>query len=152
VVFILDSSIIIDLGWINLFNKTTMKTRVRPNSIEAFQELNLGKRQEQVLRVIKETGNITAKGIAFALKLKINQVTGRITELLHKQLIKIEKIGIDSAGANHRVNYYSVRKETDPKNVFDLSWEDKFNILERWLKENYPATLHEFECVVKHEL
>ncbi len=51
-----------------------MKTRVSANSVEAFQELNLGKRQEQVLRVIRETGSISSKGIAFALKLKINQV------------------------------------------------------------------------------
>lgn len=129
-----------------------MKTRVRPNSIEAFQELNLGKRQEQVLRVIKETGSITAKGIAFALKLKINQVTGRVDELRHKQLIKIEKVGKDFAGSKTRVNYYAVRKETDPLNVFEQSWEEKYNELHLWLREENFDLFHKFNALVNHEL
>ena len=51
-----------------------------------------------------------------------------------KNAIKIEKKGKDYSGSKRRVNYYSVRKETDPLNFIAESWEEKYNKLESWLK------------------
>ena len=44
----------------------------------------------------------------------------------------------------------SIRKETDPLNVFDESWEDKYKQLEKFvINENLWI---KFELLVKHEL
>lgn len=129
-----------------------MKTRVNSNSIEAFKELNLSPRQEEVYQCIKSTGQITAKGIGYMLSLSINKITGRINELMHKQLIKVEKIVKDKAKKRSRVNQYCIRKETDPLNIFDESWEDRYNSLYYWVRENYPNILHEYFVIEKHEL
>ena len=129
-----------------------MKSRVNFNSIEAFKELNLSPRQEEVYNAIKSTGQITAKGVGYMLSLSINQITGRINELMHLNLIKIEKTVKDKTSKRSRVNQYCVRKETDPLNIFDESWEDRYNSLNDWVRENYPNILHEYLVIEKHEL
>ena len=128
------------------------KTRISPNSIEAFKELNLSKRQTEVLDCIKKTGSITAKGIAYFMHVEINKVTGRINELIHKQLIKIKSTVKDKSTANARVNLYSIRKESDPLNVFEKSWEEKFNELTQMLEAEHPDIMHKYNALERHEL
>lgn len=103
-----------------------MKTRISPNSLEAFEKVNLSKRQQEVFDTIEEIGSVTAKGIAYSMKVPINKVTGRINELMHKQIIKIDKVGRDVANRRQNVNYYAIRKESDPENIFEKTWEEKY--------------------------
>jgi predicted transcriptional regulator len=129
-----------------------MKTRINSNSLEAFSKVDLSRRQQQVFNVIKETGTITAKGIAFQLGFTINRVTGRINELMHKQLIREHSTVRDKIGSNTRVNQYCVRKDEDPINVFYESWEEKYSQLETYLKKHHPYILRQFEVLEKHEI
>ena len=136
------------------FKTKTMKhkTRISPNSIEAFKELDLGKRQTEVFDCIKKTGSITAKGIAFFMHVEINKITGRVNELMHKHLIKIKSTVKDKSTANARVNLYSIRKESDPLNVFEKSWEEKFNELVQMLEDQHPDVLHKYNALYNHEI
>ena len=122
------------------------------NSLEAFEKVNLGKRQQEVFEVIESVGSITAKGIAYQMKVPINKVTGRISELMQKQIIKISRIGKDKSGARGNVNYYSIRKEDDRLNVFGRSWEEKYEELRGWLDKKHTGILYEYYATEKHEL
>lgn len=114
------------------------------NSLEAFAEVELSKRQEEVFEIISSVGEISAKGIAFSMKVPINKVTGRINELMHKQRIKIVRTGKDVAGGKN-VNYYAVRQFEDHLNVFEKSWEEKYKELELWLKIDHSDILEMFK-------
>jgi predicted transcriptional regulator len=129
-----------------------MKTRVSYNSLLALATVNLSKRQKQVLNCIEETGSITAKGISFMLNLPINHITGRITELMHKQLIRVKTTVKDVTNSSQRVNLYVVREAHDPLNVFEQSWEEKYNDLYDWLKKENPLLLYKYDLLHNHEL
>ena len=68
------------------------------------------------------------------------------------QQIKVSKKGIDVVGSKINVSYYEVRKETDPLNVFDKSWEERYNALADFLRNNHSQALYEFEVLIMHEL
>lgn len=97
-----------------------MKTRMDPNSIESFKDImnELPERRRAVLWVIYDyqSHGITSFNIAEILKLKINQVTGRINELMHMQLIRIHSKEISGGRSRNR---YTIRLSSDPENVFD---------------------------------
>ncbi len=61
-----------------------MTTQVHPNSIEAYHGIDLTKRQAAVVRALSFLGDATDLQIANHLKISINRVTGRITELREK--------------------------------------------------------------------
>jgi hypothetical protein len=69
---------------------------------------------------------------------------------MHLQKLKVVGKVPDIAGSTLEVNKYAIRKETDPLNVFDESWEDKYKQLEKFvINENLWI---KFELLVKHEL
>lgn len=74
-----------------------MKTKVRDTSIEAYNDIKpeLNKRQAEVLGVIRRYGKISNRGIARILSLEINQVTGRVNELVKKGSVTTHEKGID---------------------------------------------------------
>ena len=131
-----------------------MKKRVTATSKEAFAKIqkSLGKRQREVFNCIKETGSITAKGISYSLNLPINHITGRISEIMYKQLIRVKGTVKDVSNNSQRVNLYVIRKDNDPLNVFAQSWEDKFSDLTEWLDHEYPHIFYEFEVLINHKI
>jgi predicted transcriptional regulator len=129
-----------------------MRTRVNFNSLLALATVNLSKRQKQVFNCIESTGSITAKGISFMLNLPINHITGRITELMHKQLIRVKTTVKDVTNSSQRVNLYVVREAHDPLNVFEQSWEDKYNELHKWLEKENPLLLYKYDVLQNREL
>ncbi len=71
---------------------------------------------------------------------------------MHKQLIKIKSTVKDTITANTRVNLYSIRKESDPLNVFEKSWEEKFNELVQMLDDQHPDVLHKYNALYNHKI
>jgi len=129
-----------------------MKTRVNQNSIEALRNVKLSKRQKEVFATIHSIGCVSAKGVAYSMNVPINFVTGRINELMHKQKIKIAKVGRDKLWKAKNVNYYSVRTPGDPLNIFGISWEERYNGLADLVRVKAPDLLYEFEVLTLHEL
>ena len=128
-----------------------MKTRINTNSLEAFKSLNLSKRQGEVYAAIKSTGEITSKGLSYALTIPINQITPRVNELLHKQLIRV--IGVVQDKANGKsVSKYAIREAHEPLNVFEQSWESKYTELMEWLEHVHPSVHYQFELLINHKL
>ena len=70
-----------------------MNHKIQQESLEAFEAVrqNLGKRQIQVLDAIKYLQYATNSMIASYLKLRINQVTGRVKELRDKRPILVKE-------------------------------------------------------------
>ena len=66
-----------------------MRNRTHDNSLEAYEALHgaLGQRQAFVYHVITCHGPVTRQQIAEHLEVPINQVTGRVRELIDKNLI-----------------------------------------------------------------
>lgn len=60
------------------------------NSIEAYESIvdSLNNKQKAVLTTIKKCGRVTRQGVAQVLDWEINRVTGRVKELIEKELIK----------------------------------------------------------------
>ncbi len=62
------------------------------NSLEAYESIKpLNERQQRVMNVMRGKMPLTRQDIAFLLKWEINQVTGRVRELLDMK--KIEECG-----------------------------------------------------------
>jgi DNA-binding MarR family transcriptional regulator len=78
-----------------------MKTQVHPNSIEAYHGIDLNESQAAVVRALLFLGEATDLQIAAYLKISINRVTGRITELRDKGAV-IE-IGTKTGGYGKQV-------------------------------------------------
>ena len=129
-----------------------MKTRMTNSSLEALSKLGRETQKEEVLRCIKRIGKVSSKGISFDTGIPINCVVGRVNDLMHSQQVKVSGKTKDVVGAKVDVSLYSIRKESDPLNVFEKSWEEKFNELDGWLEVNYPWIMHQFESIVKHEI
>jgi len=125
-----------------------MKTRISNNSLEAFKTCKKETQKETVFKCIKETGKVTQKGISYLTGLARFKVSARVNELLHDQRIKEEpeKV-IDTTTSKTPVNIYSVRKQQDPLNKFDESWEDKCKRLETFIKGENPNLLDKFNLV-----
>jgi predicted ArsR family transcriptional regulator len=96
-----------------------MKTSMNINSIHAFNDIinELPKRRGAVLAIIYEyrDAGITSFNIAEILKLRINQVTGRINELMKMQLIRVKNVENFHGKSRNR---YTLRLASDPLNVF----------------------------------
>lgn len=63
------------------------RTRIHINSIESYHEIDLSKKQGEVVSVLLEIGEATDKQIADYLGYTVNRVTGRITELQDKKVM-----------------------------------------------------------------
>jgi hypothetical protein len=127
-----------------------MKTRMNDSSLEANQIVDKTTQKEIIEQCVKRIGAITQKGISFATGIDRHVVSGRVNDLMHLQKLKVVGKVADIAGSTLEVNKYAIRKETDPLNVFDESWEDKYKQLEKFvINENLWI---KFELLVKHEL
>lgn len=105
-------------------------TNIQKTSLFAYDSIktDLNRRQWEVFDVIEYLGEVSAKEVAQKLGLKINQITGRINELMFdKQAIKIIK-------RLNNQSYYGVRYESDPLNVRKLTSEEKLQKYRSWLK------------------
>ena len=83
--------------------EVNMKTqRIHENSTEAYHAMSalLCYSQQRVMSVILDAGSITRQGIAEVLQVPINEVTGRVRELLDEGLV-IE-CGIDKTSGRSR--------------------------------------------------
>ena len=129
-----------------------MKTRMTNSSLEALSKLGRETQKEEVLRCIKRIGNVSSKGISFDTGIPINCVVGRVNDLMHSQQVKVVGKTKDVVGAKVDVNLYSIRKESDPLNVFEKSWEEKFNELTQMLKDEHPDILHKYNALYNLEL
>lgn len=61
---------------------------VRPTSLEAYDSVDIGARQREVLNAIRELGAATDKEIARFLGWEINRITPRRGELVAAGLVK----------------------------------------------------------------
>jgi len=98
-------------------------TRIHENSIDAYNSIKpkLNEKQTLVYGVIKKTTKgVTSVEVADSLGLTINQVTGRINELMHLQLIKI----VGTRADRKKRNLYSIRLSSDPENEFKKTWKE----------------------------
>jgi len=60
---------------------------VTETSLEAYKDLDLGKRQMEVYNIIKKLGTCNNMMIARDLGLGVNQITGRVNELRNKKFV-----------------------------------------------------------------
>ena len=99
-----------------------MKTRMNQNSLEAYDQIkdNLSPKRGMVFNEIEYSISmfdkpLSALQIKDRLRWQINQVTGRINELLYDcQMIKI----VGATKINGRThNTYGIRQYTDPLNI-----------------------------------
>ena len=113
---------------------------ITETSLFAYETIkhDLSNRQQQVYDLISRHKQIIAKDIAFMLGLKINQVTGRINELMYdKQTIKINSI-VDVDGRKRYA--YAIRSELDPINKRNLTPDQKFEAFKSWIKTKQFVT------------
>ena len=87
-------------------------TQVHPNSIASYHGIDLTERQADVVRALKKLGKATDLGIAAYLKIEINRVTGRITELREKRVVVECDATIGRFGKSVRVCRLTEDKES----------------------------------------
>lgn len=82
---------------------------MRQTSVEAYNELDLGKRQREVYKAIEKLQYATNTMISKYLKLPINCITGRTRELFKKNLIKKSHTSWDPI-TKHKAIYWTLTK------------------------------------------
>lgn len=129
-----------------------MKTRMSENSLTANAVVDKITQKEIILKCVKRIGEITQKGITYDTGIKRHVVSARVNDLIHDQELKVVGKVPDIAGSTLEVNKYSIRKESDPLNVFEKSWEEKFNELVQMLEDEHPDVLHKYNALYNREL
>lgn len=90
-----------------------MKTRIRQTSLDAYHTIgDIGKKQEEVYKVIKLLGHASDFDIANYLQVPINRITGRRNELVKLGWIKEAEKAI-SPHTGRRVIYWQVGEKYD---------------------------------------
>ena len=129
-----------------------MKTRMSDNSLKANAVVDKITQKESILKCVERVGEITQKGITYDTGINRHVVSARVNDLMHEQKLKVVGKVQDMIGSPLEVNKYAIRKESDPLNVFEQSWEEKYNELNDWKAYWYANILHEFNATEKHEL
>ena len=142
-----------------------MKTRMKSTSLEANNTVDKPTQKKVILDCIRKVGTITAKGVVWHTKIKINAVSGRINDLLHDQQIKENGKIVDVVGGVP-VTKYAIRKETDPLNVFEPSKDEQLaetktklsklkithHLVMKYISEKYPDDKFIIDVLINHEL
>lgn len=81
-----------------------MKTCVHPNSIAAYHDVKLSKRQQEVIEALQVLGRATDQQIADYMDFDINRITPRVGELIAKKVIIEDGNVMGNFGKPVRVN------------------------------------------------
>ena len=89
-----------------------MRTDMHPNSIRAYHDIKLSKRQAEIVQAFMILGEATDQKIADYLNYTSNRITGRITELQDKGVVVEDHSVIGQFGKPVRVCRLREFKET----------------------------------------
>lgn len=71
-------------------------------SLDSYHQLtDIGRTQRIVYNTIAQAGPISRRSLAGLLGWPVNRVTGRVTELMEFQLIKVSRLGYDQETNRH---------------------------------------------------
>ncbi len=71
-------------------------------SLDSYHQLtDIGRAQRIVYNTIAQAGPISRRSLAGLLGWPVNRVTGRVTELMEFQLIKVSRLGYDQETNRH---------------------------------------------------
>jgi hypothetical protein len=104
-----------------------METRMTKTSIDAYNSVELNKRQNEVVTVFNTGLRYTAKEVASRLHYPINRVTGRINELRFVKQVLVAD-GTKKVG-KVRETLYRLRRQNEDADKRPLSISEQVNEL-----------------------
>lgn len=117
------------------------------NSLKAFKTINKESIRRKVYLIIKDAheqnNSVSCKDIEHILNLKHETVSPRLTELMQMQVIKVSHSVTNNS--NLKEAAYTLRKDSDPLNVFKPSNKELLKYAKTLMSEDQLKRLKRYE-------